>query len=75
MAATEPMFRTRPLEEMRLGMKACVMATTENRFVSKVNRASSRGTSKAGMVQLRPLWDSCQLIARLMGIGPIRIID
>ncbi len=65
----EPMFRIRPFEAIRLGMKACMIATTENRFVSKVNRASSRGTSRAGIVQLRPLWDSCQLIGQLVGMG------
>ena len=56
MAATEPMLRIRPLEAIRKGVKDCVMAITAKRLVSKQPRASSRSTSRAGMVQLRPLF-------------------
>lgn len=51
------MFRIREGEEaIRRGVKTCVSAMTEKKFVSKVRRASSSGTSRAGRVRLRPLF-------------------
>lgn len=49
------MLRMRPLEAMRKGMKDWVRAMMAKRLVSKQARASSRSTSRAGRVQLRPL--------------------
>ena len=60
MAATEPMLRIREgAAAMRSGVKVWVRVMMEKKFVSKVRRASSRGTSSAGRVRLRPLfvWD------------------
>lgn len=37
-------------------MKVCVIRIMAKRFVSNVRRASERGTSRAGRVQLRPLF-------------------
>lgn len=53
MAATEPMFIIRPPPacSMRSGVKACVMAITAKKLVSKQALAVSRGTSIAGSVQ------------------------
>ena len=67
MPAREPMLMMRPLEAMRSGMKNCVIAITPKTFVSKQSRASSRGTSRAGMVQLRPLYHLNHLLLSFPG--------
>ena len=55
-AATEPMFRIKEGEaRIRRGEKTWFMRIMAKRFVSKVERTSERGTSRAGRVRFRPL--------------------
>lgn len=51
------MLRIRPLVGRRRGTKVWVIRMTAKRLVSNVWRASERGTSRAGRVQLRPLFE------------------
>lgn len=63
-------------------MNVCVRAIMLKRFVSKVRRASERGTSRAGRVQFLPLFFAneyifleVEVLGRIMRWGGIRIID